>query len=181
MDIINHKGKLLRGEGRHDGWTLERRAIFLQALQETASVIQAERAAGMGRGSANKLRKRDAEFAQAWVEALEVGYARLEHELLAHALCRAEPRDDARATDILPPDDAEAAAAPQPEAASQPEAVRPFDPELAIRVLMMRGRAPATRAKRAAPPATPAEVDAALMEKLESMARTMGLEKPEEE
>jgi hypothetical protein len=51
---------------RHDGWTPERMATFLEVLADTGLVVEAARAAGMHRDSAYSLRTRDPVFAAAW-------------------------------------------------------------------------------------------------------------------
>src|SRR5688572_15016059 len=56
---------------RHDEWTRARVDAFLATLRATQSVSRAAGAAGMGRQSAYKLRKRMAPFAAAWDEAVE--------------------------------------------------------------------------------------------------------------
>ena len=161
--IINHKGRLLRGARRRNGWTLEKRALFLDMLAATGSVRRSEAAAGMSQGAAARLRGRDAEFAGLWAEALEAAYVRLEHELLAHALGEARSPDN-----------------PGPERAEPPaEMVGPFDPRLAIAVLRLRGRSRQARNKRVIGPVDPVEVEAALMRKLGDMAKKMGLTEPE--
>jgi len=51
---------------RHDGWTPERVATFLETLAATGLVTDSARAAGMHRDSAYDLRARDRVFAAAW-------------------------------------------------------------------------------------------------------------------
>ena len=51
---------------RHDGWTGERMATFLEALADTGIVSEACRAAGMSREGVYSLRNRDPVFAAAW-------------------------------------------------------------------------------------------------------------------
>ena len=58
---------------RHDGWTEERRKIFLAVLRESGCVIDACRVAGVSGTSAYRLRGRDPEMAALWDEALENG------------------------------------------------------------------------------------------------------------
>lgn len=81
------------GRCRKDGWTLERQAIFLAALQKTGSVRTAAAAAGMNRASAYRLRDRPEghRFRYAWNLALARRRERLLREQLAkttHALAR---------------------------------------------------------------------------------------------
>ena len=54
---------------RADGWTGERRAAFLDALWDGASITEAARVAGMTTQSARRLRLRAPAFAVAWDEA----------------------------------------------------------------------------------------------------------------
>ena len=51
---------------RHDGWTPDRIATFLETLADTGIVSEAARVAGMHRDSAYSLRTRDPVFAAAW-------------------------------------------------------------------------------------------------------------------
>src|SRR5438270_1933872 len=51
---------------RHDGWTPDRLAAFLEVLADTGIATDAVRAAGMDRSGAYALRNRDAVFAAAW-------------------------------------------------------------------------------------------------------------------
>ena len=51
---------------RHDGWTGERMAAFLEVLADTGIVSEACRAAGMSREGVYPLRNRDPVFAAAW-------------------------------------------------------------------------------------------------------------------
>jgi len=94
---------------RHDGWTLERQAIFLATLERTGNVRAAAGAAGMNRASAYRLRERaDGKvFSHAWNLALSRRRARLLEERLAKAtllLARAGPssKGDTRAGASFP-------------------------------------------------------------------------------
>lgn len=51
---------------RHDGWTGERMATFLEVLADTGIVSEGCRAVGMSRDTAYSLRNRDPVFAAAW-------------------------------------------------------------------------------------------------------------------
>ena len=55
---------------RHDGWSRERKARFLDRLAACGNVRTASAAAGMSRDSAYRLRRRDAAFARGWDAAL---------------------------------------------------------------------------------------------------------------
>ncbi|MEG3089128.1 hypothetical protein [Sphingomonas sp. PB4P5] len=142
---------------RKDGWTKAKRTIFLSTLAASCNVVAAARAAGMATWSVHKLRKRDGEFAVLWHEALEAGYERLESELLARALGQASSGDNPSRDEIaVPPDD-----------------LAPFDLALAIQVLKLRADLGRDRRKTKArqPVAkTQAEVDAALLKRLDALA-----------
>ena len=55
---------------RHDGWTAERKAAFLDHLANHGDVRAACREVGISREAAYRLRRRDAVFARAWAAAL---------------------------------------------------------------------------------------------------------------
>lgn len=73
---------------RHDGWTPERQALFLQALEETASVKQAAERVGMSAKSAYRLRRRpEAEaFRGAWDATLKETWAKVEMTALERVI-----------------------------------------------------------------------------------------------
>lgn len=155
--IINHNGRPMRGKVRHDGWTVERRTTFLDVLAATGNVGEAERAAEMSQGSARKLRRRDAEFGRLWEAALADAYMRLEDELLAYALGRAsDPANPGTERD-------------EPA----PEHRRPFDPQVALAILKLKGRGGSFGPRKPVRPLEPAEVDAMLMEKLGDLAKRL--------
>lgn len=77
---------LQRREPRADGWTMARRRMFLEELAASCNVSRALAAAGMKVGSVYRLRQRDAQFAEQWRAALELGYERLEMALLRRAI-----------------------------------------------------------------------------------------------
>ena len=55
---------------RHDGWTAAARKTFLATLRQTGCVRDACRVAAMSSTSAYRLRRRDADFAGRWKEAI---------------------------------------------------------------------------------------------------------------
>lgn len=59
---------------RRDGWTVERRAAFLECLCEKADISRACARVGLSRQAAYKLRRRDPVFALAWDVALQVAH-----------------------------------------------------------------------------------------------------------
>ena len=73
---------------RHDGWTPERQVAFIEALAETACVVQAAAAVGMSATAAYHLRRRpEAQaFRLAWDAALDYGVRRLEDSALSRAI-----------------------------------------------------------------------------------------------
>lgn len=58
---------------RRDGWTEERRKIFIAVLRESGCVLDACRVAGMSDTSAYRLRRRDPEIAEQWDDAVANG------------------------------------------------------------------------------------------------------------
>jgi hypothetical protein len=71
---------------RHDGWTGDAMAKFLETLAETGIVIDACDEAGKSKQAAYALRRRDPLFAQAWELALGNARDRLADTLLARSL-----------------------------------------------------------------------------------------------
>src|SRR5690606_8361621 len=67
---------------RHDGWSRERKARFLDRLAACGNVRTASASAGMSRDSAYRLRRRDAAFARGWDAALLLSVPR-SHDVLA--------------------------------------------------------------------------------------------------
>ena len=98
--------------------TKAQRIVFLDHLAATANVKRSAEAVGRKAPTLYGMKQRDPEFAAAWQVALEAGYARIEEELLAHALGDAT-------TDYVPGE-------------SEVESARPFDPNLALKLLSQR-------------------------------------------
>lgn len=73
---------------RHDGWTPERQVGFIEALAETACVVQAAAAVGLSATAAYNLRRRpEAQaFRLAWDAALDMGVRRLADAALSRAV-----------------------------------------------------------------------------------------------
>ena len=67
--ILSKNGKALR----EDGWTHEKRALFLEALSGGVSIESAAKAAGMTRSSAYALKCRDPLFSSQWADAIQEG------------------------------------------------------------------------------------------------------------
>lgn len=72
--------------GRHDGWTPERKRLFLDELSQGGVVTRAAQGAGMSAPAAYELRNRDPLFAAGWQAALHLARQRLADELLARSL-----------------------------------------------------------------------------------------------
>ncbi len=68
---------------RRNCWTARNRRVFLEYLSATCNVRYACASVGLTPTSAYALRRRDAEFARSWAEAVECGYTRLETMLVA--------------------------------------------------------------------------------------------------
>jgi hypothetical protein len=84
--VAKGKGRSVQArKARKDGWTDERRQIFLDHLASCCNVRRSAAAAEMSPQAAYGLRNRDAEFAGQWDEALGTGYAALESMLLERA------------------------------------------------------------------------------------------------
>ena len=142
------------------GWTPAKRAAFLEHLAATCNVAASARAVGMAPRGAHALKARDAVFAADWARAIEAAYETLEVRLLAYALGDAE---------------GEAEAESEAEADGDAEAElrgAHFDPRVAVQALGFRrrdaaagGRGPSCKR------ATIAEVEAALVAKLDAIAR----------
>ena len=71
---------------RHDGWTGEAMAKFLETLAETGIVLEACDVACKSSTGAYALRRRDPLFAEAWETALRIARDRLADTLLGRAL-----------------------------------------------------------------------------------------------
>jgi hypothetical protein len=75
----------LRRDRRHR-FTTERKQIFLEHFAATLDLKASAEAAGICFATVYEHRRRDPEFARAWLEALEMGVARLEAEGLRQRL-----------------------------------------------------------------------------------------------
>jgi hypothetical protein len=111
---------LQRRAERKDGFTEEKRQIFLDHLAGCCNVRRSAAAAGVSDVTVNYHRRRDSVFAQACEQALETGYQMLEAALLERA---------ARGGDHVPGEGAEAV--PGPET---------VDTETGLRLLAIRSR-----------------------------------------
>lgn len=146
---------------RHQKWSAGSKAAFLDVLAATGSVPRAAEAVGRTDHAAQALRRRDEAFAAEWRRALDTASDTLQAAVIEHAL------GDRRSYGVVHEAGSGPAPVPCPTCGAGGE--RPFDPDLALRVLANR----ATRA--AAPKFVPpsnyrqvpiAEVEASLMKKI---------------
>lgn len=79
-------GRTVVRKGKIKRWNEKRRQTFLAMLSETANVRRSARRVGLSKTAAYALKKRDPAFAQAWAEALEMGYSELEMTLLRQSV-----------------------------------------------------------------------------------------------
>lgn len=157
-------GRLQVRKPARGGWTPAKRAAFLEHLAGTCNVAASARAVGMAPRGAHALKARDAVFAADWAAAIEAAYETLEARLLAYALGEAEGEVEAEA-DGVADGDADGDAGAESRGAH-------FDPRVAVQALGFRrrdaaagGRGPSCKR------ATIAEVEAALIARLEAIAR----------
>jgi len=145
---------------RKDGWTKEKRAAFLDMLATSCNVRESARSVGLHVTGAYHLRRRDAEFAALWRDAILAGYERLEEMLLAHA--GVGVNDIAIGETEIEP--------------------APFDPNLALELL--RHHKPLVENRRKPmggrlERADRAEAEAALLKKLDGLSRRQRSEQGE--
>lgn len=84
MTLVAARKPQLKKRGKRD-WSKEKAAKFLPVLAETCNVSEACRRSGVPMTVAYRRRKMDAAFRAAWVEAIAIGYQRLEALLLDRA------------------------------------------------------------------------------------------------
>lgn len=161
-------GRLQVRKAAKGGWTPAKRVAFLEHLAATCNVAASARAVGMAPRGAHALKARDAVFAADWAGAIEAAYETLEARLLAYALGDAGREPEAE-SDADSEGGADGVAGGDAEAA--PRGAH-FDPRVAVQALGFRrrdagagGRGPSCKR------ATIAEVEAALVAKLEAIAR----------
>ena len=75
---------------RRDGWTPDRRKLFIEELAASGSVASAARAAAKARSTAYELRQRDVRFAEAWDLALDIAADEFESQLRQRVLTGVE-------------------------------------------------------------------------------------------
>ena len=157
-------GRLQVRKAAKGGWTPAKRAAFLEHLAATCNIAASARAVGMAPRGAHALKARDAVFAADWAGAIEAAYETLEARLLAYALGEVEGEAEAEAERVAD-GDADGDAGAESRGAH-------FDPRVAVQALGFRrrdaaagGRGPSCKR------ATIAEVEAALVAKLDAIAR----------
>jgi hypothetical protein len=152
--------KVQARETRRDGWTKAKRILFLDTFAATCNTALAARKCGMTDHSVRALKKRDAQFAALYEEALQEGYERLEAELLARTLGQQIGGDN--------PTEEELGRTEPPE----------FDKAMALKVLQMRNAEAKARSDdrrgRIFVRVTQEETDAALEKKLAAIERRLG-------
>ena len=84
LTLVAAKTPKLKKRARRD-WSKAKAAAFLGALAETCNVSEACRQSGVSSSNAYARRKSDAAFRAGWLEAIGVGYQRLELMLLERA------------------------------------------------------------------------------------------------
>ncbi len=153
-------GRLQVRKAAKGGWTPAKRAAFLEHLAATCNIAASARAVGMAPRGAHALKARDAVFAADWAGAIEAAYATLEVRLLAYALGEVEGEVEA-----------ESEAEADGDAEAELRGAH-FDPRVAVQALGFRrrdaaagGRGPSCKR------ATIAEVEAALVARLDAIAR----------
>ena len=161
-------GRLQVRKAARGGWTPAKRAAFLEHLAATCNIAASARAVGMAPRGAHALKKRDAVFAADWAAAIEAAYETLEARLLAYALGDAEGESEAEAEGAP---EAESGRVADGDAEAELRGAH-FDPRVAVQALGFRrrdaaagGRGPSCKR------ATIAEVEAALVARLDAIAR----------
>lgn len=155
MPIGKSRRSLQQRAVRKDGWTIAKRKIFLDTLAATCNVTRAVEATGMNVQGLYRLKERDGEFAGLWQQALAQGVERIEEQLLAHTMGAPTGENPGEERDVIEP--------------------VPFDPLLALKVLQWRRDIDGPRRTRKQPfYAKPADVDAALMARLDALAKRLG-------
>jgi hypothetical protein len=164
-------------QARRGGWTKAERQRFLDALAATCNVTASCAAAGLSTNGAYKLRKRDPAFAALWIEAIAIGYERLEEAMLRYAL------GTVNALAINPdrpgPLDGVSDGSGKGEDSGgglQIGAVRVGDLQVALQLLHRYAETAkngGSMAQRTVAAASAAETDAYLRQKLDSLAKRM--------
>lgn len=162
-------GGVLPVRPRNTRWTAAEKTGFLDALAATGNVCRAARSVGRTDQGAHGLRRTNPDFAAGWRDALEAANDLLQAAVLEHALA-------GRAVGMSDEGGAATGSAPCPTCGAG--GGRPFDTDLALRVLNQR-------ATRAAVPrqgsanhyrrVSIADVEASLNRKIDSILRGRAL------
>lgn len=91
---VSARASAPRGSARR--WTKDRQLAFAATLAVCLNVTRAAEAVGMSPRSAYLLKQRDAGFARAWAEALDLGYSDLEFEMLRQSVQGSERTETVR-------------------------------------------------------------------------------------
>ena len=86
LRLGKHKNGPQKRAGRASDWTQDKADRFVEVLAESCNVSLAARAIRRSLTNVYLQRSRDAAFRTAWDQALSIGYARLEMEMLERAL-----------------------------------------------------------------------------------------------
>lgn len=147
-------------------WTAQDKAAFIDALATSANVTRSARSIGRTAQAAHSARRRDESFAAEWAVAMEAAYAKLQSDLIAHAM-----GDDSSGEG----DGGETGAADGECPACGAMRGRPFDPALALQVLRYRagidGRSPRQGPLVNYRPAPIAEIEASLIRKIAGIVK----------
>lgn len=168
------------------GWTKARRQQFLEELAMTCNVTRAAALVGMSLPGAYALRRRDAEFALLWERAIDAGSERLREMVLACALGQRPNGHNPDEVRLDPVEDGMPGQAAGGRGESGEEnggeigggsggqdgSGRPFDVDLAMRVLSLDQRR-ARFAQKQDRPVTRGEMDKALMERLVKLGEVL--------
>ena len=152
--ISKRTGKPMRACRR---LTRIRRDAVLEHIAATCNVRFAAGAVGVSTSAIYQLTRRDAAFREQFADAVQMGYERVEAELLAHAL---------------------ASGAEQEQGEHGPIAVPAFNPDLALKVLQHRNVVQRERRPNGGAPirrATEREIEDALVSKLKGLAKRLAL------
>jgi len=166
-----------------DRWTNRRREEFLAVLSASCNVRAACAAVDMSPRGAYLLRRRDKAFADAWREAMAMGYDALEGALLRHAIVALGGDDDADGDRPASAAGARGGIAVAERPAVDPgtarrgsgmnaKALPVNDVQLAL-VLLSRHRRDVDEKPIRGRRATSEETDAALSRKLDALARKL--------
>lgn len=152
-------------------WSATMKDRFLDHLAATCNVKDAAATIGVHQSSVYFLRRRDADFAAAWSEALAMGYEMLETQLVGHALAGGAAAGVAGEGEGGGEGDGDRGSSGDRNGAGDGRA-GPIDVPLALRLLTChRGALNGKATRRGRPPhvATREDTNAAILKKLRVM------------